>query len=54
MKCEYCERKFHDNPEGLAEKTFHELTHDPNQVNGLDPEIYTTADTVPRNIKGGK
>lgn len=33
MQCEYCDRQFIDTQRGLAEKTFHELLHEPEIVN---------------------
>ena len=33
ITCEYCKERFVENMNGLAEKTFHELLHDPKMVN---------------------
>lgn len=33
IKCEYCNREFVESSSGLAEKTFHELLHEPEVVN---------------------
>jgi len=33
IQCEYCPRGFIETSNGLAEKTFHELLHEPNVVN---------------------
>ena len=33
MKCDYCNRRFVDTQIGLAEKTFHEMLHEPEIVN---------------------
>ncbi len=34
IQCEYCTRGFLESPNGLAEKTIHELLHGPDTVNG--------------------
>jgi|TARA_B110000305_G_C19048529_1_gene451571 aerobic-type carbon monoxide dehydrogenase small subunit (CoxS/CutS family) len=33
IQCEYCPRGFIETTTGLAEKTFHELLHEPEVVN---------------------
>jgi len=33
IQCEYCTRGFIETMNGLAEKTFHELLHEPRVVN---------------------
>jgi len=33
IQCEYCTRGFIETTNGLAEKTFHELLHEPEVVN---------------------
>jgi hypothetical protein len=33
IKCEYCPKSFVENMNGLAEKTFHEMLHEPEMVN---------------------
>lgn len=33
IQCQYCTRQFVDTVTGLAEKTFHELLHEPQVVN---------------------
>jgi len=33
IQCEYCTRGFIETHNGLAEKTFHELLHEPTVVN---------------------
>ena len=33
LECEYCDQYFFENKNGLAEKTFHELLHDPEIIN---------------------
>ncbi len=33
LTCEFCPKKFEGNANGLAEKTFHELLHEPELVN---------------------
>ena len=33
IPCEYCTEQFIENMNGLAEKTFHELLHEPEMVN---------------------
>lgn len=33
IRCEYCTKGFVETHTGLAEKTFHELLHDPEVVN---------------------
>ncbi len=33
IQCEYCPRGFAETANGLVEKTFHELLHEPKVVN---------------------
>ena len=33
IQCEYCDQNFVESSNGLAEKTFHELLHEPEVVN---------------------
>ena len=33
IQCDYCPKNFVESANGLAEKTFHELLHEPNVVN---------------------
>ena len=33
IQCEYCTKDFFESHEGLAEKTIHELLHEPEIVN---------------------
>jgi hypothetical protein len=33
IQCEYCPKGFIETHNGLAEKTFHELLHEPEMVN---------------------
>jgi len=33
IECTYCKRGFVESMNGLAEKTFHELLHEPKTVN---------------------
>jgi len=33
IECEYCTKNFVENMNGLAEKTFHEMLHEPKIVN---------------------
>jgi hypothetical protein len=33
INCEYCPEKFIESMNGLVEKTFHELLHEPEMVN---------------------
>ena len=33
IQCEYCNRGFIESQNGLAEKTFHQLLHDPEIIN---------------------
>ncbi len=33
IRCEYCAKNFAESMNGLAEKTFHEVLHEPEIVN---------------------
>jgi len=33
IQCEYCNKGFIESQNGLAEKTFHQLLHDPETIN---------------------
>ena len=33
MRCDYCTKRFTESMNGLAEKTFHEMLHEPEIVN---------------------
>lgn len=38
LQCEYCNREFYETANGLTEKTFHELLHEPELVNKGSPK----------------